>query len=220
MEAENCRFCDILKNTKIGNRESCSVIPLHDTVLYETDNFLVLPALGAIVSGYIMIISRAHVYSMAELSQNHLEELQSLLNCLRGVIMRGFKVQPIVFEHGSAPGCFDIAANSVNHAHFHVVPIGMSQEDAIIRDSCAIEIPNIHSICAYKEKPYFLYINDKDQFYLSQGKILESQYMRRWVANEAGIPLYWDWRKFEFIDNVAATVEHFLGQTQSVLSAE
>ena len=51
-----CTFCNINK-IKFGN-----------TVLDETKYFYIIPSLGSIVEGYILIISKRHINSMLELT--------------------------------------------------------------------------------------------------------------------------------------------------------
>ena len=67
----NCVFCEefqcqsfILKNEDFGNR-----------VLYETENFKVLPGLGHIMEGYLLIVSKDHYISVGELPGKLFKEL-------------------------------------------------------------------------------------------------------------------------------------------------
>ena len=64
----DCIFCNIDK-TKLEN-----------TIIDETANFLVLPAVGSLVEGYLLIISKRHLNSMAELTKEEKEEYQFLIN--------------------------------------------------------------------------------------------------------------------------------------------
>ena len=64
----DCIFCNIDK-TKLEN-----------TIIDETNNFLVLPAVGSLVEGYLLIISKRHLNSMAELTKEEKEEYQFLIN--------------------------------------------------------------------------------------------------------------------------------------------
>lgn len=196
-----CRFCNIVKKNDVSL--------IYDTVLYKTDNFLVIPALGSLVPGYVMIISCKHIHSMAYLSNIELDELTSLITYIKKYITYKFNVTPILFEHGSAVGCFEKSANSVDHAHLHIVPIKLNKEAKIIQSSDLFKISNLKTIKAYKDNPYLLYINNKNTFYLSQKESLPSQYMRMWIAEEVGIPLKWDWKKFEFIENINKTIDIF-----------
>ena len=205
MDILNCRFCNIINEIRLGHKP----LSLYDTVLLETTNFFVIPALGSLVPGYIMIISRRHIHSMAYLETNEMLELVSLVKHLENFILQKIGISPILFEHGSAIGCFSKAANSVDHAHLHITPVHIKDEADLIRNSSAIEIPNIRAVTSFKGEPYFLYINENNRFYLSHNTVLQSQYMRKWIAKEIGRPLEWDWRQFEFMQNIIETIELF-----------
>jgi len=202
---ETCRFCNLINNHNLKGGEQIH-IPIYDQILYETANFFVIPALGSFVPGYIMIVSRNHIYSMAYLSNDEIEELLNLIALLRNTVKEKFSISPIIFEHGSAIGCFDKAANSVDHAHIHIVPIHITEETGVLRDASAFEIPDLKTIVSFKGEPYFLYVNEKWQHHLSHKTILPSQYMRKCIAKEIGCPLEWDWRQHEFLDNINTTV--------------
>lgn len=63
----NCVFCNI-DNSRIEN-----------TIIDEIDNFVVLPTIGALVDGYLMIVSKKHINSMSELKENEKIEYELLL---------------------------------------------------------------------------------------------------------------------------------------------
>ena len=69
----NCIFCNI-DNRKIEN-----------TIIEETDNFYILPTLGSLVDGYLLIISKKHINSMSELSNQEKEEYKSILKKYRNL---------------------------------------------------------------------------------------------------------------------------------------
>lgn len=203
----SCRFCNIIDMKKRDD----SSFPVYNTILYETCNFLVLPTLGAFVPGYVMVISRKHIFSMAYLTEEEMQELGDLVKYLKNILLRKFGVSPILFEHGSALDFCEESACSVEHAHLHLVPINLSKEDKIIEDAGAIQIADLQTVRIYKGKPYMLYVNEKEQHYISNNTMLSSQYMRKWIAKEIEHSSEWDWRKYEFIDNITKTISIFRG---------
>ena len=201
----SCRFCNIV-NVRVKDNEP---FPIYNTILYETSDFLVLPALGSLVPGYMMIISRKHIYSMAYLTEEEMRELRDLVQYLKGILLKKYGILPILFEHGSALGLCDESACSVEHAHWHLVPIQLSKESKIIENTGTIQIPDLQTVRLYKGKSYMLYVNEKEQHYISNDTMLSSQYMRKWIARESGHSSKWDWKKYEFIDNIAETISLF-----------
>lgn len=83
---DNCRFCNF-DSSKIFN-----------TILEETDNFLVIPALGSLVDGYVLIITKEHLYNMNQLDNELKVEYFNLVNKYRKLFMKIYGKYPIVFE--------------------------------------------------------------------------------------------------------------------------
>lgn len=201
-----CRFCEISNNYIFKDQNSNSR-SIYNTILCETSNFFVVPALGALVPGYIMIISKKHIFSMAYLSKKEMIELDDLVRRLKKFLFSKIEITPILFEHGS--GNVSNAANSVEHAHWHLVPVHFSSESKILFDLEAIQLPTLQDVLSYSGKPYILYVDDTERCYISFNYSLPSQYMRRWIAKEIGCPNKWDWRNYEFLENVAMTIDLF-----------
>ena len=216
MDLNSCRFCNIILNYKISESESIQ-IPICDTLLFETENFIVIPALGALVPGYLMIVARNHLHSMAYCSEDELIELTGVIKYLNTLIEETLSISPILFEHGSAIGCVNKSGCCVEHAHLHIVPVNLSEESKIVENTNAVKIPDLQALRIYCGKPYLLYINENNQYYISSDTILPSQFMRQWVAKEIGCPLEYDWRRFEFIDNISTTVELFKGNNHDIV---
>ena len=67
----NCVFCNIDKSRP------------ENTIIEESDNFIVLPTIGALVDGYLMIVSKKHINSMSELKENEKIEYEFLIEKYR-----------------------------------------------------------------------------------------------------------------------------------------
>ena len=63
----DCIFCN-LDFDKIEN-----------TIIYETENFFVIPTVGALVDGYVLIVTKEHMNSLAELNDEQKREYQELV---------------------------------------------------------------------------------------------------------------------------------------------
>ena len=211
-----CRFCNIITNYSMGQIAN-NLSPIYDTVLYNTDNFLAVPALGALVPGYIMIMSKKHINSMAYLSEKEMAELINSVEYLKAILLKNFGILPILFEHGSAVGSSNKSACCVEHAHWHLAPLRLSSSAEVIQNTKAIKISDLQSIRTFKDKPYLLYVNNKGDIYISCDTILPSQYMRKWMAAEIGRPKEWDWRLYEFKDNITSTITVFKSQVNQII---
>ncbi len=69
----DCNFCELDKSI------------YYNKVIEETKNFFVIPTLGALVEGYIMIVAKEHVNSIIELDDIVLEEYNELIQKYRNI---------------------------------------------------------------------------------------------------------------------------------------
>lgn len=116
-----CTFCAELTGEETNNllrivlREGCTT-----RVVRETENFVVLPTIGQIVEGYLLIVSKQHYLSFGHIPAQCFREFMNLKEETRQVLSEVY-TSPIFFEHGPISeskrgGC------CVEHAHLHVVP--------------------------------------------------------------------------------------------------
>ncbi|GAI58450.1 unnamed protein product, partial [marine sediment metagenome] len=68
-------------------------------IIAETENFVVLPSIGQIVEGYLLIVTKAHRGSMGCLSDVEIIELEGLMERTRFLLTRMYG-RPLFFEHG------------------------------------------------------------------------------------------------------------------------
>jgi ATP adenylyltransferase len=92
---------------------------LFNSKLYETPRFVVLPSLGPLMPGHIMIVSKEHYLSLASMGQDAVNEYDELAAYLRnGPFLQGSNA--LEAEHGST--LEDKAGACVVHAHVHLMP--------------------------------------------------------------------------------------------------
>ena len=109
-----CKFCRIHSTDEVK--------AVSDTILYENENFFVVPALGCFVENYIMIVAKRHICSMAYLNQEEKKDLETLINEFRKILKEKYGFYPVVFEHGASNNDTNKSACCILHAHLHIVP--------------------------------------------------------------------------------------------------
>lgn len=196
----SCPFCKILINRLNP--------PIKDRVLYESKNFIVIPALGQFVEGYVLIVSKQHIPYMACLDNKQFKELieiKTLLSKILGSIYES----PIFFEHGSYSENME-SGNSVHHAHIHVVGRNVSILNEV---SGIINLEKESSIITLnkylKNKESYIYYEETDGTIYSQ-KVdcsFPSQFMRQLLASKIGVKDMWDWKTYEFTENIESLVK-------------
>lgn len=187
-----CPFCNMDK--------TC----LENTILEETQYFYVIPALGSIVEGYILIISKKHINSMSDLTNEEINEYENLIAKYREIFKSIYKKYPIIFEHG-APNIEDkIRANSVNHAHTHIVNHNYKNEQSLIEKLNFKKISKIQNL--NRNKNYIFYISPNNSIYVTNTFESISQIMRIEIAKDLNINDKYDWRKNKFENNIIITI--------------
>lgn len=190
---KKCIFCNIDKD-KIYNK-----------VLGETDNFIVLPSLGSLVEGYILIVSKHHLYNMGELADSEKDEYMELLNKYRYIFNKIYGKYPIIFEHGMSRLDIENGASSVVHAHTHIVNFNFNNEDDITKELNFEEIEEINNIDSNKN--YIFYISHSDKKYITYNSEKKSQLMRILIAKELGFIDKYNWKEEPFTNNIIKTIE-------------
>ncbi|ETR74240.1 MAG: hypothetical protein OMM_00348 [Candidatus Magnetoglobus multicellularis str. Araruama] len=123
IDFDGCRLCWAID--KQGQREPVNQI------LYETDDYCLIPALGSIIPGYVLLVSKEHMNSCATLSEDVINSLESQLNQILKLLKIKFPNRNwIVFEQGSTV-CSETKGCCIDHLHLHIVPVG----NTIISDS-------------------------------------------------------------------------------------
>lgn len=191
----NCVFCNIDKSRT------------ENTIIEESDNFIVLPTIGALVDGYLIIVSKKHINSMSELKENEKIEYEILIEKYRKKFKNIYNKYPIIFEHGSPINDSDMKASSVIHAHTHIVNHKFINEESIVKNLNFKILENLNYLS--KEQNYIMYINPENICYVSYNFEPVSQMMRKIIAKDLGYENKFDWKKETFIENINSTIKKF-----------
>jgi diadenosine tetraphosphate (Ap4A) HIT family hydrolase len=115
-----CDFCDELSG---GTENSFSRIykrELESRVLFHSDEFAVIPSLGQIVEGYLLVLPIKHFKALGDLNKPSLDQLATILECV-GRILKNHYGSYVLFEHGTRSE--GVGGCGIYHAHLHVTPL-------------------------------------------------------------------------------------------------
>lgn len=189
-----CNFCNI-DNSKNYNH-----------IILETDNFVVIPSIGSLVDGYLLIVSKIHVNSMNELSYDTKIEYLQLIDRCRELFKNKYGIYPIIFEHGTS--VFKNSASSIVHAHTHVVNHNFLNEYEIIINEKFHRINSIFDIDS--KKNYIYYKNEYAIDYVSYDFKPISQLMRILIAKDLKLDNKYNWKNYTFNSNIEKTINKFI----------
>jgi diadenosine tetraphosphate (Ap4A) HIT family hydrolase len=179
--------------------------------LVETANFVVLPSLGSLVEGWLLLIPRRHFICMGALPSELLAEMEQL-KAKVGAHLRERFGSVCAFEHGPGETNRKVGCG-VDHAHLHMVPIALGLKTAVspFLPSGASWATSGWDSCreAYEAGLDYLYLEQP----LGSGSIsvhreFGSQVFRRAIAAHCGVPEQFNWREYPRTEVVAATIQH------------
>ena len=206
----DCRFCDLL-NTPAEQR------PVENTLLDETHHFEWIPALGAFIEGYTLIVSKTCVLNTTCLESSMIDELDHFIQDVQSRLKTLYGIGSVVFEHGTR-GTKRPGGTSVDHQHVHIVPVDHPGVLArLLKDfACHRDIRSMRDLQALRNEhdPYVYYRSSQGQHHVFEAPSLSSQYMRKVIAKSWGCPADWDWREKPFRRNIRAFVRRIVSSEE------
>jgi len=181
-----------------------------DIELRTSRNFSVVPSLGSLVPGWILVVPRRPMLNLAQLSVDEKHELASLIDELRDA-MTPFRGNVFQFEHGSRhvgskTGC------GIDQAHLHLVPL---QFDLIEAVRSTPNSPVDWSEANYCADPwavisptqeYALIRDPTNTTIVGTMRRSESQWIRKVIASRIRRPMDWNYTEYPGLENIRETV--------------
>jgi len=216
LQVNGCTLCDEIRDETanlfhdvIGNK-----VGIKSRILFQDENWIVIPAIGAFTLGYLLIISRAHFLSIAELKNKLYSSFEQLLSKIGIILNKQFGGSYIAFEHGTITPEYRLSC-CVDHMHLHIIPFAKNcWQDIVQKYNFAYsEIAVFSDIKSYVKtnnvKSYLLFQNvDQRRYVIDSSKnIFPSQFFRQVISKEINTELKWDWRHYFYEDNILKTIE-------------
>lgn len=184
-------------------------------ILVETDNWYVVPTMGSLTVGYVLLVCKQHYLSLANIDRKLYLEMLNLKTSIESVLFRQLGLHCLTFEHGTSNPSIK-GANSVDHVHVHVLPFKRPiwQDVASVMPNTNFEVVNNYEelYTGWQNKPpdTYLLFQDVDQkiYYISDASNMPSQMFRKCLAPHLGMDC-WDWRRENYSDNMVRTMNLF-----------
>lgn len=195
----SCRICHVLAEAP---QEPW------DRPVRETLNFVVLPSLGSLVPGWLLVFPRAHYRALADCREDQREELRYLRLELDGLLSNTFSSPVAQFEHGAV--CGGVVGCGVFHAHLHLVPTAydlLGAGRALFPDLVWHEAPNLDSVWETDHPEDYLCIEQEGRTSVSTSDGIPSQFFRRALSAAMERPHEWNWRLNPGLDMIERTTK-------------
>jgi ATP adenylyltransferase len=206
-QANAARRCERCACSLCGEFQGRSA-PLHtllmphaaeSRVLSEGRHWLLVPTIGPLAPGHLMLVPRSHYYSVLSCPEEVLHEGRALLEECASKLRAIYGRDVVVFEHGATPGQEKVCGSCIEHAHLHVVPGPSSFVSAALGAfdgwRSGASLAELRS--EVTSHPYMLVGQlSRGAFYARRClEPVPSQILRRILARELGDDDKWDWRR-------------------------
>ena len=181
-----------------------------DCIIYSSPHFYVTSELGALKQGYLMIVPKQHILSVAQFYPALMIEYNQVCKDLEYVLKGAYpEASGVTFmEHGSGPSGITSHKKAIVHAHTHVVT------DFQLSDhhKRMVKLEPIDDITLANKTHYFSYQEGSDgqlMICMDNNVYVQRQFPRQVMAEDLKLaPGQYNWRMVGFEENVHATLFH------------
>lgn len=214
---ERCFLCELAKYKGFESlvKYNQFVDKAVDCIIYESPNFYVVSELGTLKKGFLMIVPKEHILSVAQFPEALRPEYHEVCKDIEQILLKAFNGKVVsFFEHGSGPSGKTSHKKSIVHAHTHVVvdfTLKKEYQEMVQMKIC-------DNISVAKDVHYFSYQEGTDGDLLismNPEVYVQRQFPRQIMAEEIGLaPDQYNWRWYEF-DEIADTTLFYLNRSLS-----
>lgn len=182
-------------------------------LLIATSTACVMPSVGALTPGHVLVVPRGHHHNVASLTDGseatgYWSVAARAYAALRGI----YGCEVVAFEHGSLGGRTTSGA-CLDHAHLHMVPLPGGMTPPELPGAAWRSIPSKSLLASSREllvaASSYLSLWTGRNWWIRTTEGVRPQEMRRVVAAILGQPDRWDWALFPNLDIIRGTIEDF-----------
>ncbi|WP_353822006.1 HIT domain-containing protein [Mesorhizobium sp.] len=185
--------------------------PAYDLPLRQTQSFVVLPSLGSLCVGWVLVVPRRPMPNLSHLNHEERSELRGLTVELSLQVSDKGKT-PYQFEHGGHIGS---AVNcGVEQAHLHIVPlefdlVGLAKHQPDV--NWRVVDDTLEAAGGFVGSEYLSVSDAKGRGAIGAPVTPQSQWFRRLIAAELHKGELWDYKQFPELPVLRQTAALFGG---------
>ena len=198
-ETKSCEFCRELLNDPSSRFRRLYYPQLESRIVARRYGFVVLPTLGQLFKGSLLVLPESHFETFSSLPQLMVDRLPDLVTELESSTQQ-FGL-PLIFEHGAR--CHTGAGCGIYHAHLHLVPLPESVHHSVILPGTSRIAANIsEALRSLRSSSLYLLVRDThgNTAFLEPSPAtamsFPSQYVRRRLVDHFKLRTPWDWRDY------------------------
>jgi diadenosine tetraphosphate (Ap4A) HIT family hydrolase len=205
-QLQACDFCDEFAGGSANGYASRYGRFMPERLILASGSFRIVPSLGQIVEGHLLVIPSVHICAVADLAKDQVSLLDGLCSRVRSILRDAYGAC-VLFEHGIRGA--GIGGCGIEHAHLHAVPVRAEGVlDVLTREFGGRPIQALEDIGRElpREQSYLFFEDASAARHVFPVDSLPSQYMRKVVAESIG-KSDWDWRSCGREPELATAVE-------------
>lgn len=181
-------------------------------ILEETRHWVIIPTIGPLAPGHVMLVPRGHYYSVLNCPKEILLECQQLLDKCASRLYKIYRQNVLVFEHGSTSEQQKICGACIDHAHLHVVPGPLKFISSAMSGFHGWQDgSSLLDLRSYTHGYAYMLVGNPlrtPHYWVRRcSETMPSQFLRRILAGELGNHEEWDWRKQANTDIFLQTID-------------
>jgi ATP adenylyltransferase len=176
MDQVDCEFC---------------VPALKRQIVLESRHFAVVPSLGALAPGHVLLIPKAHLIRLASVPADLADEYARFQQEAVRQLETTFGLPVHRFEHGADTAATRVPC-TIQHAHLHLLPAEADIRAHLDADWHRLDPSRLGRAAGSGE--YLYYQVPAGAAWLARGEPFPSQYLRKVFAEALGVP-EWNWRR-------------------------
>jgi diadenosine tetraphosphate (Ap4A) HIT family hydrolase len=209
-QAVSCTFCDQFRDMyNFGILEQ--YIGQWHRIVWQTSDFVIVPSVGPLTEGHVLVIPRQHYLSFRSLPGHLHDDAVDVLNVV-GTVVESCYGPFVCFEHGSVGDSVISSGASTVHAHLHIVPCVVDLMDIITKKFRHQRLKGLRDLFSIRsDKPYLYFASASGgAVYAEVDHQLPNQYLRREICKLLGKPDKWDWRVYMDIESLKRTKDRLM----------
>ncbi len=211
MNADKCHLCSQLAGE--SENDLLSAIFADKVylrrVLMETANFALIPSVGPVAIGHVLLCPKVHCCSFRGVHSDLDGEFLSLKLQIRALLEQTFRKSVHCFEHGMRADGSRVLC-TVDHAHLHFVPADVNMRNELQYQQVPwIEfdgsLESLRALVGTDEYLFYQSPSGQSAVAPARGTAFSSQYIRRAFSLQLGEGSTWNWRQFPKVDEIHMT---------------
>lgn len=208
---DGCNICNEINNDSINEdgNELHNLIRSGETILWKNKYFTIIPSVGPLNHGHVMIIPNRHIISYHFLSLEERNSLSQIKRVLRKYNQMKFNTNTEFFEHGTGTDN-NYCGSCISHAHLHSIPVNYSIKQFLNKlNMWKINKDTLYDSNIDVKNGYLLVQDIYYNYWFNNIDIFPSQILRKYYSMYLVENKQWDWRIYPNISLLKGVINNY-----------